>query len=248
MIKVIFKNDDYLVLDKPAGILVHPPATQTSLLALRAGPTAANEPNTIVDWLVAKIPNLPKLDWPDRNRPGIVHRLDKDTSGIIIVAKNPETMLRLQSLFKSRNIKKTYQALVLGKMPAEGKIEAGIVRDATKNQMKVQEMTYSFTKGTVRPAVTEYRAIKHYRYHDQDLTLVECYPQTGRMHQIRVHLKYAGFPIIGDQLYSTKESKRISKELKLNRQFLHAVKLELDNKIFESELADDLKKVLNKIG
>lgn len=230
MIKIIFENQDFLVLDKPAGILVHP--------------TAAGESDTLVSWLIDKYPNIDKLNWPDPARPGIVHRLDKDTSGLIILAKNPETLERLQVLFKSRDIKKTYQALVLGKTPAEDKIEAAIVRDSQNNQMKVQETTYSFTRGTVRPAVTEYKALKYYRYQDQDLTLVECYPQTGRMHQIRVHLKYAGFPIVGDQMYFNKASKKISNDLNLNRQFLHAVKLEFEGHVFESELAEDLKHIL----
>lgn len=232
--KVVFSNDNFLVLDKPAGVLVHK--------------TAAGETDTLVDWFLSKFPNLPNLNWSDPTRPGIVHRLDKDTSGLIVLAKNPETMLRLQELFKSGQVKKTYQALVLGKMPAEGKIEAAIVRDSQNNQMKAQETAYSFTKGTVRPAVTEYRALKYYRYHDQDLTLVEAMPQTGRMHQIRVHLKYAGFPIIGDQMYFNKASKKISNDLNLSRQFLHAIKLEFNGQVFESDLADDLKDILNKLG
>ncbi len=234
MTKIVFETDDFLVLDKPAGVLVHP--------------TTAGEKDTLVDWFKKQLPDVMNLAWPDSTRPGIVHRLDKDTSGLIILAKNPATLAWLQALFKNREIKKTYQALVLGKMPADGKIEAGIVRDNNNDQMKVQETTYSFTKGTVRPAVTEYKALKYYRYHDQDLTLVECYPQTGRMHQIRVHLKYAGFPIIGDQMYQTKLSNQISKELDINRQFLHATKLEFEGQAFESKLSNDLKKVLNIIS
>lgn len=233
-IKLIFENDELAVVDKPAGLLVHP--------------TTANEPDTLVDWFCDRYPAISKLPWPDMSRPGIVHRLDKDTSGLIVLAKNPETLLRLQTQFKNREIKKTYQALVLGKMPVDGRIEVAIVRDAAKDMMKIQETAYSFTKGTVRPAVTEYRALKYYRYHDEDLTLVEVCPQTGRMHQIRVHMKYAGFPIIGDQMYFTKFSKKISKDLKLSRQFLHAVKLEFDGQTFESELAEDLKDIINKLG
>jgi 23S rRNA-/tRNA-specific pseudouridylate synthase len=164
------------------------------------------------------------------------------------LAKNPEILARLQELFKSREVKKSYQALVFGQTPESGRIEAGIVRDSAKDQMKIQETTYSFTKGTVRPAVTEYKSLSNYRYNDNDLTLLECYPQTGRMHQIRLHLKFIGFPIIGDQMYQNKLSNQISKELGLNRQFLHAVRLEFDGHIFESELAPELKKVLEMIS
>jgi len=232
-IKIIFENNDFLVIDKPAGILVHP--------------TAANEPDTLTSWLTARYPEIAELDWPDKTRIGIVHRLDKDTSGLILLAKNPETLEKLQEEFKGRTIKKSYQALVLGKTPDEGKVEAGIVRDSNKDMMKIQETTYSFTKGTVREAVTEYKTIERFQYQNEDLSLVEVYPQTGRMHQIRLHMKYAGFPLIGDQMYQTKLSNQISKELGIERQFLHAVELKFANYDFHSELADDLKNLLKKI-
>lgn len=245
--KVVFSNGDYLVLVKPAGVLVHPtcPPSLRSGVSRRA---EAREPNTLVDWLIEHYPNIRTMSWPDPTRPGIVHRLDKDTSGLIVLAKNPDTLARLQALFKNRDIRKTYQALVLGKTPPDGKIEAAIVRDKQNGLMKVQETAYSFTKGTVRPAVTEYKAVNYYRYHNDDLTLLDVMPQTGRMHQIRVHLKHAGHPIIGDQLYNNKLSSQISKELGLNRQFLHAVKLQFDEHVFESDLAEDLEKVLKSLS
>lgn len=233
-IKIIFENNDFVVVNKPAGVLAHP--------------TQAKETNTLVQWLIETYPNVNKLAWPEHDRLGIVHRLDKDTSGVMILAKNPETLVKLQELFKAREVKKTYQALVLGQTPAEGKIEAAIVRDAQKDQMKVQETTYSFTKGTVRPAVTFYKTIRLYAYSTNYLSLVEAMPQTGRMHQIRVHLKYLGFPILGDPMYFTKESKKISQELGINRQFLHAIRLEFENHKFESNLAGDLQQIINSLS
>lgn len=229
--KIIFENSDFLVLNKPAGVLVHP--------------TAANEPDTLVDWFLEKYPEANKMSWPDKSRAGIVHRLDKDTSGLILLAKNPETLIKLQEKFKNHEIKKTYWALVCGSTPQKDKIEISIVRDKDKDMMKVQEATYSWTRGTVREAVTEYKTLKYYRFNEQNLSLVEVSPKTGRMHQIRVHLKYAGFPLVGDQLYQTKISNLISKELGINRQFLHAVKLEFDEFKFDSDLTDDLKKILS---
>ena len=232
-IKIIFENNDYLIVDKPAGILVHP--------------TSANEPNTLSGWLKEKNPEIINLDWPDKNRIGIVHRLDKDTSGLIILAKNPETLAKLQALFKTRQVKKTYQCLVAGHAPETGKINIPIVRDNQKDMMRVQAMSFSFSHGTPREAVTEFKTIARYQFKKDELSLVEVYPQTGRMHQIRVHMKHEGFPLVGDQIYFNKLSKRISKELGIDRQFLHAVKLEFDGQTFESELSDDLKLILAKL-
>lgn len=232
-IVIIAENKDYLIVDKPAGLLVHA--------------TAALEPVTLSSWLTQKYPEIKNLDWIDKTRIGIVHRLDKDTSGLIVLAKNPETLEKLQALFKSRQVKKTYQALVVGQTPDEGKINMAIVRDSQKDMMKVQPITFSFTKGTVREARTNYKTIKRLLYKKQALSLVEVYPETGRMHQIRVHMKHEGFPLIGDQMYFNKPSKRLSKELNIDRQFLHAVKLEIDGEIYSSELSDDLKQILNKL-
>lgn len=232
MIKIVFEDENIIVADKPAGVLVHP--------------TPANEPETLVSWLIELYPEIKDMTWPDPTRAGIVHRLDKDTSGLIVLAKNPGTLLNLQEKFQRHEMKKTYQALVVGKTPEEGRVEAGIVRDKENDRMKVQETTYSFTKGTVRDSVTEYKTLKRYRYQNEDLSLIEVYPQTGRMHQIRVHMKYAGFPLVGDQLYQTKLSNQISKELNISRQFLHAVKLEFDGQTFESELAPELQNILKE--
>lgn len=237
-IKILHEDSNLLILDKPAGVLVHP--------------TQANENNTLVDFLVEKYPEVKNLDWPDMTRIGVVHRLDKDTSGVIVMAKNPDVLAKLQAQFKDREIQKTYSALVLGKVEKEGKVEAAIERGDAGTQ-KVIDFTYSFDKKTARLAITLYKPTKYYRFDNNDLTLLEVQPRTGRMHQIRTHLKYLGFPIIGDPLYNIKPSRQISKKLDLNRQFLHAEKLEFTHPItnqkmiFESELTDDLKNILDKL-
>jgi len=234
---IIYEDKYLIVLDKPAGILVHP--------------TQANEKNTLVNFLVEKYPKIKTLNWPDKTRVGVVHRLDKDTSGLIVMVKTPEVLAKLQEQFQNREVQKTYLALVLGKVEQEGKVEADITRGEAGLQ-KVLDITYSFSPKT-RPALTEYKPIKQYNYKNNDLTLLEVQPKTGRMHQIRVHLKYIGHPIIGDPLYNIKLGRNLSKELGLTRQFLHASKLEFihpetDKKIiFESKLPADLQNILNKI-
>lgn len=237
--KIIFEDEDIMVVDKPAGILVHP--------------TLAREKNTLVDFLKSHIPGLEKLNWPDPKRPGIVHRLDKDTSGLIIIAKTLEILTKLQGQFKNRQVKKIYLALVLGKIiPKEGKIEAALIRSKAGTQ-KVQEIDYAISKIPLRPALTFYKIINQYKFKNDILTLVEVTPKTGRMHQIRIHLKYIGYPIVGDQLYNTKSSRKISKELNLHRQFLHAQKIEFrhpaSNNVlkFESNLPKKLIDILAKL-
>lgn len=239
-IKIIYEDDYLIVVNKPAGILTHP--------------TMAREKDTLVDFLKLNIKDIDKLNWADPLRPGIVHRLDKDTSGLIVIAKNPEILAKLQEQFKNRDIDKYYTALVLGKVtPAEGKIEANIGRHPKLDKQMVTNMVFTWTKGKTRPAVTEYKTIKNYRYKDNDLTLLEVKPQTGRMHQIRVHLAYVGNPILGDQLYGNKLSIKISKELGLDRQFLHAKQLKFIHPVsckaveFESKLPNDLNNIILKL-
>ena len=238
-IKIIFEDNYLIVLNKPAGVLVHP--------------TEKGESNTLVDFLKTHLPKIEKLGWEDSNRPGIVHRLDKDTSGLIILAKTPEVLEKLQEQFKSRRVQKTYIALVLGKLSKkEGKIEAAITRGKVGIQT-VREFNYTIKSEILRPAVTFYKTISQYKFKNDILTLLEVSPKTGRMHQIRTHLKYIDCPIIGDPLYNTKASRKISKVIGLNRQFLHAENLEFKhpqtNRLvnFKSPLPDDLENILAKL-
>jgi 23S rRNA pseudouridine1911/1915/1917 synthase len=190
-LKIVYEDGDLLVVDKPAGLPVHPAPGHPS--------------HTLVN---AVLNYLPALADADSLRPGIVHRLDKDTSGLIIVAKNRPAHENLSDQFKARSVSKTYIVLVRGKLePVSGIIEAAIGRDPRHRQrMAVVE------KG--RDARTEYRVLKYIGDH----SLLEIRPQTGRTHQIRVHLAAIGFPVLGDAAYGIKSPR-------LSRQFLHASRL-----------------------
>lgn len=238
-IKIIYQDNALLVLDKPAYILVHP--------------TMAKEKNTLADFIKKNFPQINRFVWPDPNRAGIVHRLDKDTSGLIIIAKKPDVLINLQSQFKRRIVKKNYLALVLGKIKNNrGLIETQITRGKNGLQ-KAVGANYSFIKSKTKPAITEYETIGEYQYQNQTLSLVKASPQTGRMHQIRLHLKYIGHPIIGDPLYNNKLSRQVSNKLKVKRQFLHAEQITFNHPYnhhtlsLNSKLPEELQKVLFQI-
>ena len=233
-IKIIYSNTDFAVLDKPAGIVVHEGAGETG--------------KTLVDIILEQYPDIKNHIWPDPTRPGIVHRLDKDTSGLIIVAKNPETQKIFQDEFKNRKVNKTYLALVFGKVsPSEGTIKSAIHRSKSDRR----RMTTSLL-GDGKESITKYKTLNTYNFNNNILSLVEVKPETGRMHQIRVHFKYKGYPVIGDQVYNTKISNRVSKDLNLNRQFLHAYKLKISTPSheiinYQSDLPQDLIDTLHKL-
>lgn len=239
MIKIIYQNKDLAVIDKPINILTHS--------------TLAKEKNTVVNFIIAQWPEIKKYDWEDKNRIGIVHRLDKDTSGLLVIAKDPDIQTMLQKQFQDHTIDKRYLTLVLGKTEEKGEIVADIGRDPkTKDRQKVVPMTFSWTKGKTRSAQTKFKVTKYLFINSYVVSLLEVKLITGRMHQIRVHFKYINHPVIGDQLYNTKESKKISDELGLNRQFLHSYKLTFqlpsgETKTFTSELPPDLQNILNKL-
>jgi 23S rRNA pseudouridine1911/1915/1917 synthase len=219
-LKIIYEDDDLMVVDKPAGLTVHP--------------APGHFTHTLANAILAHVPNLETVET---NRPGIVHRLDKDTSGLIIVAKNSVAHMKLADQFKSRSVTKVYLALVQGHlMPEEGIIEARIGRNPRdRKRMAV------VAEG--REARTEYRVVKYI----DDYTLLEVRPKTGRTHQIRVHLAAVGFPIVGDATYGVKSNY-------LSRQFLHASKLRIripstgEYQEFESEMPDDLAQTLKHIA
>jgi len=220
-LNIIYEDDDLLVVDKPAGLTVHP---------------APGHPgHTLVNALLAHLPHL--ADIGDSLRPGIVHRLDKDTSGLMLVAKNSKAQANLIGQFKSHSVSKAYMALVRGRLtPETGIIEAAIGRDPRHRQrMAVVEGG--------REASTEYQVVKYIG----DYTLLEVRPQTGRTHQIRVHLGAIGFPVVGDKIYGVKAPF-------LPRQFLHACWLGFSLPSsgeyieFKSELPADLEKALEDIA
>lgn len=240
--KIVYEDENLLVVDKPAGLVVHP--------------GAGKHQQTLVDWFKEKYPKMKNLNWPDPERAGIVHRLDKDTSGLIMLAKNPEALDKLQALFQSHDIKKSYQALIFGRLDKDqGEISSLIGRDPDARRKQVAKtIHFDFQAGKVREATTYYRVLKRYRYGNYDLTLVEATLETGRMHQIRVHFKSIGHPVIGDPLYNIKHSRTLSKALGLSRQFLHAYKLSFKNPFdgrdinIEIPLSVDLKNILAKLS
>lgn len=252
---VTYYEDEYLlIVDKPAGMIVHE----------GAGHSADDEPedreegtSLLTDWIKAEHPAIVTAFENDTDplyfRPGIVHRLDKDTSGLIIIAKNPETKTALQAMFKERDLDKEYVCLVLGKpSPEEGTIETFIAR----NPHHRREMAVSHV-GKGKEAKTDYRVVQSWEYkykgQKQFLSLVDVVLHSGRMHQIRVHMKYKGWPLIGDPTYQTKPSRNISKELKLHRQFLHAKHLRFTHPITKevvdvtSSLPSDLQDVIDRL-
>ncbi len=221
---IVFENDDLAVINKPAGMVVHP--------------AAGHATGTLVQAALAAIPDLQGINGEER--PGVVHRLDKQTSGLIILAKNEQAHRWLQDQFRLRKVKKVYLALVDGRPPTPtGRVEAEIARDpAHRKQMAV------VSNGRGRPATTEYNTLEQYDAH----TLIEAHPLTGRTHQIRLHLAFLGCPIVGDTVYGKKRS-----TIEMDRHFLHAAKLsfvfpgEKEVHTFEAPLPPELEEILTNL-
>lgn len=221
---VIFENDDLLVVNKPAGMVVHPAAGHSS--------------GTLVNAVLGYDAEIEGIGGEER--PGVVHRLDKDTSGLILLAKNERAHRWLQDQFRLRKVEKTYLALVDGKPPTpSGRVETFIGRDP-KNRKRMANVSAS--KG--REAISEYKMLESFKNH----TLLEFHPFTGRTHQIRLHCAFLKCPIAGDEVYGRKSS-----TVALSRHFLHAAKLkiilpgETAERTFEAPLPDDLKEALGQL-
>ncbi len=216
--KIIYEDKNILVIDKPAGLEV-------------ASQIEKDEP-TLVDWLVKKYPAVAHVG-PDPARPGIVHRLDKNASGLVVVAKNEPSFENLADQFKNRKVDKEYLTLVYGEVSQdEGTIEFPLARAKSG---RFAALPLGSEKG--RMAITEYEVAERFR----NFTLLKVKIKTGRTHQIRVHLFALGYPVVGDQLYSQKKNKNQP----LTRLFLHAAKLGflgLDGERFdfESNLPEEL--------
>ena len=238
---IIFEDKDLIVINKSAGISIHP------------GP--GNYDNTIVNALINYCGgNLSNIG--NELRPGIVHRIDKDTSGLVIIAKNNISHEKLSNQFSDHSISRVYQALVWGKIrPQHGKIESFIARSSKNRQM----MEVSFKKG--KKAITNYRTLEVFENNKiPTFSLVECNLETGRTHQIRVHLSYKGNNILGDKKYKKKFKKivNIDNDLEksltnLDRQFLHAKTIGFNHPKnnerleFSSKLPMNLEQILKKL-
>ena len=195
---IVFENNDLMVINKPSGMVVHP--------------SAGHQSGTLVHAALAHAPDIDGIGGIQR--PGVVHRLDKDTSGLIVLAKNDVTHQWLQEQFRLREVEKVYLALVDGAPPTpRGRVEAAIGRDPVdRKKMAV------LPPGKGRTAVSEYLTSQKFTKH----TLLEVHPITGRTHQIRLHLAFLDCPIVGDRVYGRRHP-----SLPLKRQFLHATRLRI---------------------
>ena len=241
---VIYQDNDIVVVNKPAGISVHK--------------GVAEKGETLADWLVEKFPEMKKVGDEPELRPGIIHRLDKDTSGVLVAARNQKSFEFLKNQFSAHSLKlskegrdlayggqkrevvKKYLALAEGVLKNDnGTIDLPIGRSASDFRKKLASDS---AKGELREAVTEYKVLEKF----PDYTLVEAYPKTGRTHQIRVHFKAIGHPIVCDSLYG---GKRMTCPFGLARHFLHANFLEFVSPSgarlkLEADLPEDLAEVL----
>lgn len=226
-IKIIDDTEDYLIIEKPSGLLVHP--------------TTKAETNTLIDWATDKYPQIAKIgDEP--GRAGIVHRLDKDVSGLMVLPKTQSSFEYFKRLFKIRQIEKKYVTLAIGKVKAdEGEINFPIARSKNKSGLYAA-LPLSSEEG--KPAKTIYHVLQRF----VNYTLLEVQILTGRTHQIRVHLLAFGHPVAGDTLYGSSKKQKEKPE----RIFLHAASLKFidpsgEVKEYKSELPGGLKDFLKKI-
>lgn len=204
--EIIYEDEYILAVNKPAGLLVHGTAHG-----------GKDTQETLVSWLVARYPNILNVG-ENIKRPGIVHRLDRETSGIILIAKSELSFAHIKKQFQDRTLQKTYRAIVFG----SPKRESGVIEGTIS--LKPGTTKRTVYKGKMpKEAVTEYKVLERF----ESASLLEVYPKTGRTHQVRVHLASINHPILGDKLYSSKSSKKVFIP-KMDRQMLHAYSIEFD--------------------
>ncbi len=230
-LNIIYEDENIIVLNKPAGLSVHPVENKP------------NERETLAHLLLSHDSSLTEVG-EDALRPGIVHRLDADTSGVMLVARNQKSFLTLKKMFAERKVRKNYLALVYGHLPTtEGEINFSLARSPRGDRQKALKSELEAHVGTVRAARTLYHLKQRFAAYD----LVQVQPLTGRTHQIRVHLAALGCPIVGDKLYRRRGLKKIS-----IRQFLHAQSIDLElfgrRRVFAAPLSEDLRRFLQTLG
>lgn len=231
-IKVLHEDINILAIDKPSGISVHG--------------DGKNKENTIADWVLENYPKMKNVgeDLGEIKKPGMVHRLDKETSGVMILAKNSKTYDFLKKQFQDREVRKTYNAIVVGFV----RNDRGIINKPIGRSPKDfrRHSASRGARGEMRDAVTEYKVLKRFEA-PQKFTYLEIHPKTGRTHQIRVHMKYLNHPVVQDSLYNPDGFYPKG----LSRLALHALSIEFKDikgksiKI-ESPLPAQFKKVINK--
>lgn len=247
-IPVLYEDKDVIVINKPAGLLVHG-------IYDKNGPKHAEE--TLVDWLAKNYPETQEVGDRDeenlirQQRGGIVHRLDRETSGVMVVARNQAAFEYLKKLFAGRSVKKQYLALVWGRIHEK----SGVIDKPIS--IKDGSVKRTVFKGKMpREAVTEYETVAHYAHrqgkHHDELTLLRVMPKTGRTHQIRVHMSAIGHALAGDKLYGKKGAMIFEDDTKLERHFLHAEKMEFKAPsgvriVVEAPLPADLAGVLTQL-
>lgn len=223
-LEILYEDNALLVINKPAGMVVHPAAGHSS--------------GTLVN---AVLGHDPDIVTGNQARPGVVHRLDRDTSGVMVIAKTDAALHELQRQFAARAVHKTYLALVQGDVRTpNGKIDAPLARDP-RNRKKVAIVT----SGHARQAVTVFHVLTH----SEKFSLLRVEPETGRTHQIRVHLAFFKHPVVADAVYGKKKN-----DLGLTRQFLHAARIQFKHPLsraemkFDAPLPDDLREALLRAG
>jgi len=227
--EVLHEDDDLLVIAKPPGIVVHP--------------ASGHRKGTLVHGLLAHCDNLSGISGVER--PGIVHRLDKDTSGVMVIAKSDKSHQGLVELFKSRQVKKVYHAIVVGYPGTQkGRIAKAIGRHRS-NRKKMAVLQHGG-----REAVTFWSVLEEFPAH---LTYIEVRPETGRTHQIRVHMAHLGHPVAGDVLYGSKQQKQLDDKFCIRRQCLHAYSLSFTHPVtgkpvqFIAPIWQDMQALLDKL-
>lgn len=234
-IPILFEDADILILDKPAGITVNKSETTKNEITIQ---------DFAEEYL--QIPNNNSDSFYARG--GVVHRLDKETSGILILAKNPDAFYNLQNQFKERTVKKTYTALAHGKIiPEIGEIDVPVGR------LPWNRKSFGIIPGG-RESKTLYKVLTYFKNpkNKEILSLLELYPRSGRTHQIRVHLKYIGHPVFSDFLYAGRKTARNDRKI-LPRVFLHAAKISFNHPVtsanisFESPMPSELSKILTTL-
>ncbi|HLG20090.1 MAG TPA: RluA family pseudouridine synthase [Bdellovibrionota bacterium] len=230
---ILWQSSDFLVVDKPAGLPTHP--------------NDFSDRNTLANALLARFPAIGNVG-DDRLRPGIVHRLDTDTSGLLLIARTQETFRVLRKLFDERKIQKTYVALVLGDIEQPGEIRAPLAHHPKNPRKMVAVKEGTEIRSRPRDALTLYEPIERFGLY----TLLKVQTKSGRMHQIRVHLSSIGHPLAGDRLYQTSQE-RSRDSLGMKRHFLHATEIKVpipsdpSPHCFENPVAAELQTVLEQL-